>query len=203
MKVKKNIGFALVITLLCLTVGGFLYRQIYKNNQSRVTRKTMAANIPTPTKAKATAEIANNAKIANGLQQYISPTYKYSFVYPVDWQLLDEPNVSGLEIQKIDKLGEGFSISIRTIDNPQKLSVADFAKSQTLNPKDTTQKIEVGNQAGYKLNYLPEGLLVNLYLPYDEKSVLNIFAGGGFTKDKQTVNYYNNIVKTFLDSFKY
>ncbi len=187
---------------MVLLVGVFSL-QLNKKNISQTNVKFTQLISPTPTLVQSTEEIINQSKITNGMKQFKSDKYKFSISYPYDWQLLDEPNVNGIEIQKINSQGMGISISLRVNENPQKLSLQDYAKSQTLNPQDIPQKITVGNVQGYKLQYLPEGLLTTIYLPYGENNkVLYFFAGGAFDKSSQTFNVYNQIVNNVLNSLK-
>ncbi len=163
---------------------------------------------PTPTLIQSTAEIINKLKVTGGMRQFESKQYGFSFSYPYDWQILDEPNVVGVEVQKINSQGMGFSISLRINDNPQKLPLEDYAKSQVFNSpsgvKDIPQKITVGTLQGYKLQYLPEGLLTTIYLPYKQPDkVLYIFAGGEFNKSPQTIVYYNQIIDNVLNTLRF
>ncbi len=198
---KKIIQLCIVIVLISSIVVGIFFAQ---TDPKRYPAKniTVKASVPTPTKAQATVEIINNSLINKNVKHFIGQKYKFSFSYPSDWQFLDEPNVSGVEIQKIDKQGKGFSISIRIIDNPQKLSLEEFARNQVYSANDAPKKVVVGELTGYELQHLPDGLLTNIYLPYDDKGVLNIFAGGEFENNKQTLQYYQQTIDTFLSSFK-
>ncbi len=197
---RKNVTRFLIIILLALIIGGVFISQVFIRNRGQ----TSAKPIPSPTGAASTV-----TKVTNELKQFTSPKYKYSFSYPADWQILDEPNVSGIEIQKIDNHGAGFSISMRIVDNPQKLSVEEFAKNQAFpvasGSSEIPQAVTVGNVTGYKLRYLPKELLVDIFLPYKYKEggILNIFAGGEFNKGPNTVDFYNQIVKNLLNSFNF
>ncbi len=130
--------------------------------------------------------------------------YNYIISYPPDWQVLDEPNVNGIEIQKVDKLGGGFSLSVRVLDNPQRLSVKNFANAQVYprdnGTKDSPQPIIVSGETGYKLQYLPPGLLLDFYLPYKDSGILNVFAGGSFDPSQQSS--YNSVVNQMVSSLK-
>lgn len=138
---------------------------------------------------------------------YKNRQYAFNLSYPQDWQLQEQPNVFGIEIQKVDKQGLGVSISIRVLDNLNKLPIKDFAIAQAYPRENGTyddpQLISVGGTDGYKLTYLPKGLLVDLFLPYRE-GVLNIFAGGDIDLASQkNKDYYNGIITQILDSFKF
>ncbi len=205
---KKNLVRLIIVILVVVIVGGLFIFVVYKRSRGQTTTNFSQRNTPIPTRAQSTAEIINQSKTTNGLRQFVSQKYNFSFSYPADWQILDEPNVNGIEIQKIDKLGAGFSISVRVLDNPQKLSVEEFAKNQAYpaanGANDLPQKVIVGNVTGYKLSHLPPGLLADIYLPYryKEGGILDIFAGGEFEKTAKTIDFYNQIISSFLTSFK-
>ncbi len=138
---------------------------------------------------------------------YSSAKYHYQISYPPDWQLLDEPNVNGIEIQKIDIQGAGISLSVRVVDNPQKLTVENFAKaqafSQSAGTKNLIGKTTIGPFTAYKLQSLPQGLLFDIYIPYKEDQVYNLFAGGSVDQiAKNNLSFYQNMITQMLDSFR-
>lgn len=209
----KKLPIVYFFTLLLLIGGIFFIITINKKERypplkasSQVISPVIVS--PTPTLVKSINTIMNNSKVIPGnLKQYTSKQYAYSFLYPSDWQILDEPNLFGIEILKINSNGSGFSISLRINDNPKKLPLEDYAKDQAFPMPDGTQdipeKITVANVQGYKLHHLPEGLLLTVYLPYKENDkVLYIFTGGEFDKSAQTLSYYNRITDNFLTSLK-
>ncbi len=165
----------------------------------------VSPTVPTPTRAESNTELINQSKIVNGMKQFVSKKYTFSLFYPYDWQIIDQPNVNGIEIQKINNQGTGFSITIRILDNSQKLSLFNFAKDQSLSRPngviDEPQKIVVNTIEGYKLPYLPDGLLVNIFFDHKDGKILNLFAGGEFDQSSQTVTFYNQVVNSVLHSF--
>ncbi len=131
---------------------------------------------------------------------YTHPRYHFSITYPSDWQFLDEPHVFGIEIQKINAAGQGFSISLRVDENPQSLSLYDYAKSQAISQAEVPEKVVIGDLVGYKLHKLPTGLMSTVYLPYKPKQVLYFFAGGEFSPSQKA--YYEVIVQDVLSSIE-
>jgi len=185
-----------LLSMLALSVG-FI---VFSSSQNQIREKIVGylqRNTPTPTLVQATYEIVNQTQVVNGLKTFTNKDYRYSFSYPSDWQLLNEPNVQGMEIQKVDKNGLGFSISIRINDNPKKLSMEDYAKSQA-EAKDTPEKVTVGGRQGYKLHLLPPTLTTTIYLPYSTNKVVYIFAGGEFNKSQD--GFYTQVVSNFVKS---
>ena len=201
----KKIIFSICILCTFLLVGLFSLT-LNSNRVSRPKVNPTSPISPTPTLVQSTEEIINKSNITNGTRQFVSDKYKLSFSYPYDWQILDEPNVNGIEIQKINNQGAGFSISLRINENPQNLSIEDYTKNQAFNlpngVKDIPQKITIGNIQGYKLQYLPQGLLTTIYLPYKNGKILYIFAGGEFDKSSQTLDFYNHVVNNFLTTLR-
>jgi len=188
-----------LISVLTLSVGSIVFISLQNQIREKIASYSQK-NTPTPTLVQATYEIVNQSQVVNGMKTFTNKDYRYSFTYPSDWQVLDEPNVQGMEIQKVDKNGLGFSISIRINDNPQKLSVEDYAKSQ-VEGKDIPEKIIVGGRRGYKLHLLPPTLTTTIYLPYSKDKVIYIFAGGEF--DKSQEGFYAQVVKKFVDSLTF
>ena len=188
-----------LLSILALSIGLIVFISL----QNQVRKKTVnysLTNTPTPTLVQATYEIVNQSQVVNGTKTFTNKDSRYSFSYPSEWHVLDEPNVQGIEIQKVDKNGLGFSISIRINDNPQKLSVEDYAKSQA-EVKDIPEKVTVGARVGYKLHVLPPTLTTTIYLPYSTNKVIYIFAGGEFNKSDE--RFYIQVVNNFVDSLKF
>ncbi len=171
-------------------------------NTKAQTRPTPVILLPSiiPIKLAATASTSANWIAYNNQQ------YGFSLNYPQDWQLQEQPNVFGIEIQKVDKQGLGFSISIRVLDNPNKLSIRDFAIAQAYPREngiyDNPQLVSVGGVTGYKLMYLPKSLLIDLFLPYKD-GVINIFAGGDIDLTSETNKLYNDITSKILNSLNF
>lgn len=140
------------------------------------------------------------------LQSFMSH-YGFSLQYPSDWQLLDQPSVTGVEIRRIDSQGLGFSISVRINDNPQRLSLLDYAENQAFTSQsgqqDVPEAITFGNLRGYKLHYLPDGLLTTAYFQTKQPNkVLYIFSGGEYDKSPQTISYYTAVINQIIDSIR-
>lgn len=178
-------------------LAGLIGSLFFFSYQKQINEKTTA---PTPMLVQATSEVTNQTQGINGTKTFTNKDYRYSFSYPSDWQVLDEPNVQGMEIQKVDKNGLGFSISIRINDNPQKLSLEDYAKSQA-EGKDTPEKVTVGGREGYKLHLLPPTLITTIYLSYSTNKVVYIFAGGQFNKSEE--GFYTQVVSNFVKSLTF
>ncbi|GEM_PF-4861116 len=202
---KKSLFFISVIGLFLFFSTVFvLSRKIPQSNTNNSSISISQVEIQ-PT-SSITTTIPGTTAVP--LKKYIHKKYEFSFFYPEDWQILDEPNVFGIEIQKVNAQGAGFSIAIRVIDSPGKITVKDYALSQAFplpnGMADTPQAVTIGNLQGYKLNHLPDGLLFTGFLPYKQPGkIVYIFAGGEFDKSSETVNYYKNIINTILNSLKF
>ncbi len=197
-----------LVFFILLIAGGVVIFNVTKNSRGQVypnpnsLPKSPDTSTPKPPPDPATT----GANPANW-KQYADKKYGFSLLYPPDWQLLDQPNVSGIEIQKINSQGLGMSISVRELENPQNLSAEDFAKAQVYprdnGVKDPPQKVAVASTTGFKLQYLPPGLLLDLYLPYKPIKILNVFAGGSFdSTQKQNLDYFNQVVGQILSTLK-
>lgn len=196
---------ALLLLIFVLIVLPVFFLTKPEKKEVMNTKAQSVSNHAQPIRAPSPTTIPTNVNIV--WKNYASKEYGFSIQYPQDWQLLEEPNVFGIEIQKIDKQGLGFSTSIRVLENPNNLSLEQFVKAQVYPFNDgtleTPERIVVGALNGYKLNHLPQGLMVNLYLPY-KKGVINIFSGGdiGLTNPK-TKSFYSDILAQIIGSFRY
>ncbi len=196
------IGLAVII-VLCLFL--ILTKNQFNAQKKQETISLPTLNPPTPTFIPPPLILKSSSSIIS-LRAFQS-NYGFSLLYPSDWRLLDQPSVTGIEIQKINTQGTGFSISIRINQNPQKLSLLEYTKNQAFTSstgqQDVPEMIKTPSLQGYKLHYLPEGILATIYL--QEKlpdKVLYIFAGGEYDKSSQTISYYNQIINTILNSIQ-
>ncbi len=207
-RTRKKLARSIVTIGLGIVIFGILLYTFRVFQKSRgQTRQSERGLLPTSVASQSTVVTPNQTKGTISLKQFSNQQAGYVFSYPANWQILDEPNVSGVEIQRINSQGVGFSISVRMVENPKKLSVFEFAKAQAY-PRldgviDPPLKVTVGEKVGYKLAYLPPGLMIDIFLPHKNGGILNIFAGGEASSDKQKVDTYNRIVSNFLNSFKF
>lgn len=190
-----------IIVFLLIVLVSLLKEKVLFNTKAQ-TQQTETITVPT-----VPATSSPGVKASSEWISYTSKQYGFSLNYPHDWQLLEQPNVNGIEIQKVDKQGLGFSISIRVLDNPNKLSIKDFAVVQAYprenGAQDTPQLISVAGVQSYRLVYLPKSLLLDVFMPY-KKGVMNIFAGGDIDLDVPKIrSYYDTIVREIINTFRY